>query len=71
MSLMFYLGVRISDVQKLGSRNEVNDRMVFTTQKRVSKQRQGVDINLPSPRRSEPQSKQLERRTSSASITMC
>jgi len=47
MSLMFYLGVRISDAQKLGPRNEVDDRMVFTTQKRVGKQRQGVDMNLP------------------------
>ncbi len=47
MSLAFYLGVRISDAQKLGPRNEVDDRMVFTTQKRVGKQRQGVDMNLP------------------------
>jgi len=47
MSLMFYLGVRISDAQKLGPRNEVDDRMVFTTEKRVGKQRQGVDMNLP------------------------
>lgn len=47
MSLMYHLGVRISDAQKLGPRNEVGDRLVFTTEKRVGKDRRGVDLNLP------------------------
>ena len=47
MSLIFHLGVRISDAQKLGPRNEIGDRLVFTTEKRVGKDRRGVDLNLP------------------------
>ncbi len=47
MSLMLYLGVRISDAQKLGPRHEAGDRMVWTTEKRVGKERRGVDMNLP------------------------
>ena len=47
MSLMLYLGVRISDAQKLGPRHETGGRMVWTTEKRVGKERRGVDMNLP------------------------
>ena len=47
MSLMLYLGVRISDVQQLGPRHERKGRLVFTTAKRVGRARAGVEMNLP------------------------
>ena len=47
MSLLFYLGIRIGDAQQLGPRNVEEDRMIWTTQKRVGPNRQGVNMNLP------------------------
>lgn len=47
MALMYYLGVRISDAQKLGPRDECSGRMIWTTSKRVGKNSQGVEMDLP------------------------
>lgn len=47
MALMYFLGLRIGDAGKIGPRNEEDNRMIFTTSKRVGANGIGVDMNLP------------------------
>ena len=47
MTLLYCLGCRIGDVQQLGPRNVIDERVIWTTQKAVGRDRVGVPMDLP------------------------